>query len=407
MTRSSAEKPVARTIMHIDMDAFFAAVEQLDNPQYRGKPVIVGSDPKQGKGRGVVATASYEARKYGVFSAMPISQAYRRCPHGVFVRGRHQRYAEVSQQVMSILRDYTTLIEKISIDEAFLDLTGSLHLFGDAADVARDIKRRIRDEVHLTASVGIAANKFIAKIASDLQKPDGLVIVPAGQERAFLRDLPISKLWGVGKKTEENLRRFGIETIGQIAACSEIWLSQKFGKWGHALWRLSQGMDQRAVQPESIRKSISQERTFDEDVDDENRIEETLFYLSEEVARLMRQKHFKGRTVSLKLRLEDFTTFSRSRTLSTFVDSPQILRAVALDLYHALDRQGKKVRLLGIGVSQLSTLAGEQLSLFSQDAPLNARVTRLLDELEEKFGERVVKRASLLSSKKSGSSTKI
>jgi len=391
---------MSRTILHIDMDAFFAAVEQLDNPQYRGKPVIVGADPKGGRGRGVVATASYEARKFGVFSALPISQAYRRCPHGIYVRGRGKRYSEVARRVMRILDDFTSIIERVSIDEAFLDITGSLDLLGGAETIGRDIKSRIKEELGLTASVGIAANKFIAKIASDLDKPDGLVIVPAGSEVEFLHDLPIAKLWGVGKKTEERLLGMRIETIGQLAAQDEKLLTQRFGKWGHALWNLSHGIDNRPVVTGSMRKSISQERTFDEDVADEEEIEKTLFALAEELSRLMRKESLKGKTIQLKVRLEDFTTFTRSRTLSNFVDSPQILRAVAIELYRKLDKKQKRVRLLGIGVSKLTSVTGEQLSLFEQESPLSSRVTDLLDTLEEKFGKRVLTRAALLSPRK-------
>ncbi|MFQ5604524.1 MAG: DNA polymerase IV [bacterium] len=387
---------MSRTILHLDMDAFFAAVEQLDNPQYRGKPVIVGSDPKQGKGRGVVATASYEARKYGIHSAMPISQAYKRCPHGIYLRGKRGRYSEVSKQVMAILQDFSPVIEKISIDEAFLDLTESLKLFGSAEKIGREIKQRIQNELHLTASVGIAPNKFLAKIASDLQKPDGFVVVRPGEEKSFLEDLPISRLWGVGKKTEQALKKLGIATIGQIARMPQTELGKRFGKWGSALWRLSNGIDERPVSPWAAQKSISQERTFDTDTGDEEFIERTLFKLADALTRLMRTHHLKGRTITLKIRLEDFSTFTRSQSVSGFVDSTEIIKAVAIDLYRKFNKQNKKVRLLGIGVSQLNSVAGEQLGLFDQDSMVNQKVTRLLDSLKDKFGENVVKRAALL-----------
>lgn len=385
-----------RTILHLDMDAFFAAVEQLDHPEYRGKPVIVGADPKGGKGRGVVATASYEARKYGIHSAMPISQAYKRCPQAIYLRGKYKRYSEVSQQVMSILKDFTPVIEKISIDEAFLDLTGSLNLFDGAEAIARQIKKRIKNELGLTASVGLAPNKFLAKIASDLNKPDGQVIVEAGEEKNFLRELAISRLWGVGKKTEAVLKRMGISTIGQIAELPEQLLAKKFGKWGSTLWRLSNGIDNRSVVAGSVQKSISQETTFDEDVDDEDLLERTLFRIADDLSRLMRNDRLKARTITLKIRLEDFSTFTRSRTLSDFVDSPQILRVVAVDLYRKFERKNKKVRLLGIGASQLSSISGEQLGLFEPEAPLDEKLTKLMDALRDKFGEEAVKRATLL-----------
>ncbi len=379
------------------MDAFFAAVEQLDHSEYRGKPVIVGADPKDGRGRGVVATASYEARKYGIHSAMPISQAYKRCPHGIYLRGRYKRYSEISQQVIKILQDFTPVIEKISIDEAFLDVTGCMKLFGSPEEIAKNIKQRIRQELHLTASIGIAPNKFLAKIASDLQKPDGLVIVNPGEEKSFLKDLPISKLWGVGKKTEMGLRKMGISTIGQIAEVPEQDLNKRFGKLGNALWRLANGIDERPVVTHAPQKSISQETTFEEDTDDEELIERTLFRLADDLSRLMRNHHLKGRTLTLKIRLEDFSTYTRSRTLSDFVDSPQVIKTVAIDLYRNFDKKTLRVRLLGIGLSQLNSVAGEQLGLFDQEAPLDDRLTKLLDSLKDKFGESVVTRATLLS----------
>ena len=392
---------MTRTILHLDMDAFFAAVEQLDQPDYRGKPVVVGADPKGGAGRGVVATASYEARKFGIHSAMPISEAYRRCPGAIYLRGRYKRYSEISKQVIEILQSYSPQIEKISIDEAFLDISRSLNLFGHAEKIARSIKDRIRTDIGLNSSIGIAPNKFLAKIASDLEKPDGLVMVKAGTEREFLRDLHISKLWGVGKKTEAALAKLGIHRIGQVSELSEIALNNKFGKWGNALWRLSQGIDDRPVVTGWLQKSISQERTFDEDVADEDVIQKTIFRLAESLSRLMRSDHLKGRTITLKLRLEDFSTFSRSKTVSDFVDSPMILRGVGLELYHKIDKKKMKVRLIGIGMSQLNSVSGEQLGLFDQEAPLNEKFTKLLDELQDKYGEDNIKRASLLQQKKS------
>ncbi len=380
----------------MDMDAFFAAVEQLDFPQYRGKPVIVGADPKGGAGRGVVATASYEARKYGVHSALPISLAYQRCPHAVYLRGRYERYSEISRQLIATLNEFTPVIEKISIDEAFLDITKSLALFGSAEKIGHQIKKRIYDDLGLVASIGIAPNKFLAKVASDLEKPDGFVVVKEGEEKEFLKSLPISRLWGVGKKTEAALKQMDIETIGQIAHMPEQDLSRRFGKWGSALWRLANGIDHRSVKPWETQKSISQETTFDEDTGDEEAIHKTLLGLAESLSRLMRKSKLKGRTVTLKIRLEDFSTFTRSKTLSDFVDSTQILKGVAIGLYKKFNKKNMKVRLLGIGVSQLNSVSGEQLGLFDQEAPLDARMTKLLDSLQDKYGEGAVKRASLL-----------
>ncbi len=385
-----------RAILHVDMDAFFAAVEQLDNPSYRGKPVIVGSDPKGGAGRGVVATCSYEARKYGIHSALPISQAYKRCPHGIYVRGRHSRYSELSGKMTSILGEFTPLVQKISIDEAFLDVTASMHLFGGALEVAKLLKLRIHQELHLTASVGVAPNKFLAKIASDLKKPDGLVVVKEGKEKEFLKDLHISRLWGVGKKTEEALLNRGIEKVGQIAERSQVELNRDFGKHGNALWRLSQGLDDRPVEANEGRKSISQETTFDEDIADPEKVEKVLFRLAESLSRTMRQEKVKGRTITLKIRFEDFTTHTRSRTFADFIDSTQIIKGVAISLFRRFGELEQKVRLVGIGVSQLSCSVGEQLGLFDQEAPLNTKLSNLLDSLRDKFGEGAVGRAAML-----------
>ena len=387
---------MSRRILHLDMDAFFAAVEQLDFPQYRGKPVIIGADPKGGAGRGVVATASYEARKYGVHSALPISQAFQRCPHGIYLRGRHSRYSEISRQVIAISNEFTPVIEKISIDEAFLDITKSLSLFGGAEEIGHKIKKRIYDELGLIASIGIAPNKFLAKVASDLEKPDGFVVVKEGEEKEFLKPLAISRLWGVGEKTEAVLKQMDIETIGQIAQTPEQDLNRRFGKWGNALWRLANGIDNRTVKPRVAQKSISQETTFDSDIGDEEIIHKTLFGLAESLSRLMRKSRLKGRTVTLKIRLEDFSTFTRSKTLCDFVDSTQILKRVAIALYKKFDNKNMKVRLLGIGVSQLNSVSGEQLGLFDQEAPLDIKMTQLLDSLQDKYGENIVKRASLL-----------
>jgi DNA polymerase-4 len=226
-----------RTILHVDMDAFFAAVEQRDHPEYRGKPVIIGSDPKQGKGRGIVATCSYEARKFGVHSAQPISQAWKLCPQGIYIQPEMAKYERVSGRVMTIFLEFTDMIEQVSIDEAFLDVTGSETLFGTGPEIAVKIKKRIREKLGLTASVGVAANKFIAKVASDLRKPDGLVVVEPGHEREFLAPLPVGRLWGVGPKTEASLKMAGLERIGEIADLQHSELTARLGKTGAHLWQ--------------------------------------------------------------------------------------------------------------------------------------------------------------------------
>src|SRR6058998_1071421 len=221
---------MGRTILHVDMDAFYAAIEQRDHPQFRGKPVIVGADPKNGLGRGIVATCSYEARKFGVHSAQPISKAWRLCPQGIYVRPDMAKYARVSERIMSLLMEFSDLVEQVSIDEAFLDVTGSRELYGSGEEIARKIKSRIYGDQRLTASVGVAGNKFVAKVASDLEKPDGLVIVPPGKEKGFLRPLPVSRLWGVGPKTESSLLKMGIERIGQLAEMNRDSMMRRLGK---------------------------------------------------------------------------------------------------------------------------------------------------------------------------------
>jgi DNA polymerase-4 len=303
---------MGRKIVHVDMDAFYAAIEQLDHPELRGRPVIVGGDPA---GRGVVSTASYEARKFGVHSAMPAAQARRLCPQAVFLRPRFARYQEVSQQIRAILYSYTPLVEPISLDEAFLDLTGTERLLGPAEEVAREIKRRVREETGLTCSVGVGPNKFLAKLASSLAKPDGFLVVREGEELAFLEDLPIERLWGVGEATAKRLRGLGITTVGQLRGLALEELLDKFGSLGRSLYELARGIDRSPVIPEREARSLGAERTFPEDLTDPEEMERVLFSLSEEVGRRLREERLKARTVQLKVRFADFTTITRALTL--------------------------------------------------------------------------------------------
>ena len=254
-----------RRVVHVDMDAFYAAVEQLDHPEYRGRPLIVGADPKAGRGRGVVSTASYEARIFGVHSAMPISQAYRLCPQAIYLPVRMARYHEISERILAIFQRYTDVVEPVSIDEAFLDVTGSTQLFGPVEAMARQIKRDILREECLIASVGVAPNKFLAKLASDLSKPDGLLVLQTSEVEAFLHDLPVSRLWGVGKKTTHRLEALGLCTIGQVARWPPVRLTKRFGSLGLHIWRLAHGIDERPVTPHRHAKSIGAETTFGED----------------------------------------------------------------------------------------------------------------------------------------------
>lgn len=396
-----------RRILHVDLDAFYASVEQRDNPDLRGKPVIVGADPKGGKGRGVVAACSYEARKHGLHSAMPIGRAFRLCPDGVYLPVRMERYAEVSGEIREIFADFTDLVEPISIDEAFLDVTGSLRLFGEARQIAVAIKERIRKEQRLTASVGVATNKFIAKIASDLQKPDGLVEVGPGEELDFLAPLPISRLWGVGKKTEPKLRALGVKTIGDLRAVPLEALKRKFGLLGEHLHELAFGRDDREVAPESEPKSIGNETTFEKDVGDPKVLRRTLLALSEEVGARLRAEGYRGRTVTLKFRYEDFTTHTRSHTLGEATDADaEIFRTAAALLEGFLPLSGREARLLGVSVSNLETASAPlQLSLFAEDAgkraakpPADARrrAAEAVDRIRDRFGWKAVTLGTLL-----------
>jgi nucleotidyltransferase/DNA polymerase involved in DNA repair len=382
----------ARTILHVDMDAFYAAVEQRDRPELRGKPVIVGADPRGGRGRGVVATASYEARRFGVASAMPISQAYRLCPHGVYVPPDMEKYARVSHDVMEILRRYTECVEPISIDEAFLDVTGSRRAFGDGERIARALKDAIRTETALTASVGVAPSKLVAKIASDLRKPDGLVVVPPGGEAALLAPLPVRRLWGVGPKMEEALARLGVATIGDLAGLDPARLEHRLGTHGHDLLLLARGIDDRPVVADrDAAKSIGHEHTYDVDTADLARLRRTLLDLSDAVAARLRAHAVRGRTVTLKYRDEDFKTITRAETVPGPTDVGNRIFEVAWRLFQKAHGP-RKVRLLGVSVSGLAP--PPQGDLFAEPAS-PADVVR--DAVRERFGGEAITRASLLS----------
>jgi nucleotidyltransferase/DNA polymerase involved in DNA repair len=380
------------------MDAFYAAIEQRDRPELRGKPVIVGADPRGGQGRGVVATASYEARRFGVGSAMPISQAWRACPHGVYVRPDMEKYAAVSREVMDVLRGFTDAVEPISIDEAFLDVTGSARLFAPGReapgeDIARTLKASIRERTQLTASVGVASSKMVAKVASDIRKPDGLVVVPPGAEAAFLAPLPVRRLWGVGPKMEEQLLKIGVHTIGELAACDPARLERRLGTHGHDLVQLALGVDSREVVREGEdAKSVGQEHTFDVDLADVERLRHTVLELCDAVARRLRQHGTRARTVTLKYRDEDFATYTRAETLRDATDSGDALFTAAWSLFRKVHGR-RKVRLLGIYASNLGGAA--QMPLF---APPPSPADRARDLVEERFGKGALTRASLLGS---------
>jgi DNA polymerase IV len=379
-----------RTILHVDLDAFFAAVEQRDHPELRGKPVIVGGVPP---GRGVVSAASYEARVYGVHSAMSVTEAYRRCPHGVFLPVDGRRYQQASREVMAILRRFTPQVEPISIDEAFLDVTGSVPLFGEGPMIAASIKSAIRDEVGLTASVGVATTKLVAKIASDLRKPDGLVVVSPGEEAAFLAPLPISRLWGVGEKTATVLAEYGVKTIGDLAELSPDLLVRRFGKHGASLATRALGMDDAPVHEGDPAKSVGHETTFDVDTSDPEVIERTLLALSDGVAGRLRSAGVRASTITVKVRDSSFRTVTRQRTLSEPADLTEPIFRAALELARPQVR-GIRVRLLGVSASNLGER--EQMALFAEDDPRRRRAIEAADAVRRRFGSKAVTRGRLV-----------
>jgi DNA polymerase IV len=382
---------MARAIAHVDMDAFYASVEQRDRPELRGLPVIVGADPK---GRGVVSACSYEARVFGVRSAMPISRAYRLCPHGVYLPVDMAKYAQVSAEIMAILGDFTPLVEPVSVDEAFLDLTGTETLWGPPLEAVRTIKTRVREATGLTASAGLAANKFVAKVASDLRKPDGLVVVPGGEEAAFLAPLPIERLWGVGKATARELEALGITTIGQLQRVAPAVLTARLGPHGPDLLDLAFGRDQRAVEPFSPPKSMGAENTFGRDTRDLAVLEETLRGQAERVARELRAEGLAACRVTLKLRWADFRTLTRSHTGDPTQDGLEIYRRAATLL--AREKLVQAVRLIGVSASTFRAQARGQLPLLDPAAVRREQLARAVDRITSRFGRSAIVPARLL-----------
>ena len=386
-------------IFHVDMDAFYTSVEQRDHPEIRGKPVIVGADPNGGAGRGVVAASSYEARQFGVYSAMPIGRAYRLCPQGVYLRGSMKKYSAVSKTIMSILRSYSDRVEPLSIDEAFVDVSVICRP-EKAKLLAQEVKENIFQQVRLKASIGAAPNKFLAKIASDLEKPDGLVVVAPGEELDFLGPLPVERIWGVGPKTAERLHERGCRTIRDLWRIEPGGLPM--GKHGDHILKLSRGVDAREVIPHHEAKSIGHETTFLEDTDDPEVMRTTLLSLAEAVATRLRKHDVRGKTVTLKFRDADFVTEMRSRTLPEPTCDAKEIFDVAMAQVERVRGKGKKIRLLGISLSKLEKPgAARQLSLFGRAGAETKhdrthRLSLAQDRLEERFGKGSVKRASLI-----------
>jgi DNA polymerase-4 len=340
-----------RKIIHIDMDAFFASVEQRDNPALRGKPVAVGGS----KERGVVAAASYEARKFGVRSAMSSRLAYQKCPSIVFVRHRFDVYKEVSRQIREIFHEYTDLVEPLSLDEAFIDVTINKLDEPSAIKIASEIKQKIKEKTQLTASAGVSVNKFLAKVASDLKKPDGLAVILPHQVIPFLEELPIEKFFGVGKATAERMKHFGIKTGSDLKQHSRLELAQRFGKFGSYLYDVVRGIDKRKVKPNRIRKSISSETTYNDDLETLEDVKSSIRLLIGKLCESCEKYNIEGKTINLKYRFNDFTTFTRSRTLGGYTSDHEIITDLTFEMLQELEESMKPIRLLGIGLSTLNT----------------------------------------------------
>ena len=385
-------------IIHVDMDAFYASVEERENPQLKGRPVIVGG---QADARGVVAAANYEARKFGIHSAMPTATAVRKCPDLLIIRPRGQVYAEESRKIRAIFHRYTPVVEPLSLDEAFLDPSGSERLYGDAASIARRIKDDIKRELSLVASVGVAPNKFLAKLASDHEKPDGFTVIESGREQDFLDPMPVNRMWGVGKVANEKLAELGIETVAALRERGPEFLAELFGQYGNQLWDLAHGIDHRRVTPDGEVKSLSQETTFENDISDLDAILSTALYLTEGVGFRLRDAGIKGRTVTVKIRYDDFRTITRSRSLSRRTHGTDLIWGTVKALIEeALGGEPFAVRLVGVGMSNFVDGQQEagQADIFSvmpeqeMDGAKGQALDKLSDEIKNRFGKKSIRR---------------
>jgi DNA polymerase-4 len=382
-------------ILHVDMDAFYASVEERDRPELAGKPLIVGGTPQ---GRGVVAAANYVVRKFGVHSAMPTARALRLCPRAIVLPPRMEHYAQVSRQIRGIFERYTPLVEPLSLDEAFLDVGGSEALFGPAPRIGRAIKDQIMQELGLVASVGVAPNKFLAKIASDLNKPDGFLVVDPGGVQEFLDPLPVGRLWGVGRVANSVLERLGIRTIRELRLQPVDVLRSHFGQAGDHLFELAHGRDDRAVVPDREAKSISHETTFATDIDDMETLRAWLLELTEQVARRLRRHNLRGRTVQLKVRYADFSTITRSQTLPQATDvTEELWRAADALLTRRLPKRRLEVRLLGMGASGLDGSGQQQRMLFDDENRQKLKqLDAVADQIRDQYGAAGLERAAAL-----------
>jgi DNA polymerase IV len=365
-----------RKIIHVDMDAFYASVEQRDNPKYQGKPLVVGGSPDK---RGAVAAASYEARQYGIHSAMPSRTALQRCPHLIFATPRFDVYRGISEQIRAIFKRYTDLVEPLALDEAYLDITTNKVDNPSATAIARDIKRDILNETKLTASAGVSLNKFLAKIASGMNKPDGLTVILPTEAEAFVEALAIESFYGIGPATANKMHELGIHTGTDLKHWSEIDLVQQFGKTGRFYYQIARGIDERPVNPNRIRKSIGAETSFDPDLEDIDKIEQELNAIAQVVQQRLEQNAAKGRTITLKVKFADYQQITRSRTMLGFIAGESLILAIVQELLRGIDLSNTKIRLLGITLSNLDTESYEQLVLDLQPYPSSISQNRYID----------------------------
>jgi DNA polymerase-4 len=380
-------------VIHADMDAFFAAVEQRENPELKEKAVIIGGVNLSN--RGVVSTASYKAREYGVHSAMPVAQARKLCPNGIYLPARHDLYQEVSREILSILNKYTPLVEKISIDEAFLDIKGCERLYGTPLEIAKKIKKDVKNKTELTISIGLSINKFLAKLASDFDKPDGLTIIKHEDIKEFMADLDIKKIWGVGDIFAENLAEIGVNKVKDIWQYSLNELKNKYGKAGIKLYYLSRGLDNRKVKSKNKIKSVSHEETFAENIEDIDKLWAYLFKMSEKVSFRLHSNNLKGNTVFIKVRYGDFSTVSRQISLKNHLNSTEVIYKTGKKLIKDNKLFNKPLRLLGIGVSNLSNSEKIQLNLFDKNAG-DSEIDKTIDDIKRKYGFNKISRARKL-----------
>lgn len=377
-----------RTIFHLDLDAFFVSVERIINPALIGKPVIVGADPESG--RGVVAACSYEAREYGLHSAMPIRQAYRLCPNGIYIQGYHGEYSRYSEAVRKILEKYAPMIEQASVDEFYMDFTGTHHIYGSYFQFATKLQSEIKEKLSLPCSIGIATNKTIAKIASDFKKPEGITHVIPGTEKEFLEPMAVETIPGVGKATLKELRAKGFYKVSDITKQSEEYMATALGKHGKALWHKAHGEGPEYLNPPTARKSISKERTYGKDVVSKNTIESTLFDLTGKVCQILRDKNWQTSTISIKLRYSDFTTLTRSKTIDNPTDDDQVVFNTAVNLFRKAYTRRVGVRLIGIHLSKFTEFS-EQGILFENKSVTREEMFKAINKIRSKYGYSSIK----------------